>query len=142
MRIHTSLTREQIAGIKIEGVTMGNLSSHGSRTHKRAFEVGLSGSGLTGGRYGQADFKTAVWDEWGAWLNELYLLDRDARCGNRKHPIYADAADFHESTQYRFHGGFDMSRLCKRHKWEWVGGGYVECKREGCDAVRSNHVMA
>ena len=140
MRIHTKAFKPDLADIYVPGVSIANLSQHRSQTHAWAFEVALAGTGRQGGAYGNVDFVTATWDEWGVWLKHLYEIDPDARCGgNVKAPIYADRADFHICTAGRFRGGFDLTNQHRKHKWEPRGGGWHDCN---CGATRSGHVMA
>ena len=138
MRIHTSATRQQVESINVPGVTIGGITEHRSHTHQRAFEVGLAGSGREGGAYGRVPYVTATWDEWGVWLNRLYEIDPDARCGsNVKHPIYADRIDFRICTGGRF-DDLTLSNQHRKHKWEPRGDGFHDCH---CGATRSGHVM-
>lgn len=127
MRIHTSLDYVGMwEALKNSGapIHFENLELHGSRTHKHAFEVALSGSG---GRasFGR-DFDAATWDEWGAFFGALYDADPEARCGGSvKDPTYRDREHYHFLTGDRFQQNGTGSYLPKdthpRHNWRWLG---------------------
>lgn len=134
MRIHTSLTHSDLSLIHVAGVR-ADVTEHGSRTHGRAFEVKLSGTGYARntGRYGADPYdRTATWDEWGCWLDALFLLDPSARCGSARHPVYADRADFRVATGYRY-DDLDVADQHRRHRWNYQTDGSSEC---ACGAVR------
>jgi hypothetical protein len=67
----------------------------GSRSHKIAFSVRLSGSS----KYVMANLpdKAATYDEWGEFIAALFFNDEDAKIGN-----YKNAADFDLQTEHRF----------------------------------------
>lgn len=141
MRIHTSATRADLdAAARAAGVALAGLTEHGSRTHARAFEVRLSGSGNYGGQYGTLDHKNATWDEWGIFLAAVYEADADARCGgSAARPIYANADDYHWQTGERFLT-LTPGEQHKRHRWEYVGqlatGAWLHrCKGDACGAT-------
>lgn len=112
MRVHTNLTTTEMrdvlrasgAPIEYESVTR-----HRSKTHPRAFEVRLTGTGgrTNSGHSGAGDIESpaATWDEWGAFFGALYYADPAARSGGSAgRPVYADAVDFHQKTGGRFRG--------------------------------------
>lgn len=135
MRIHTSLTLSEMYAARLESGAPFHfevLTSHTSRTHARAFEVRLSGSGTlaNSGHYGAGDFDAATWDEWGAFFGALYERDQAARCGGtRNRPWYADADDYHLQTVDRFRPrALPDGRIVhlpedthKRHRWQADG---------------------
>lgn len=128
MRLHTSLTAGEVvlalgnarkAGEVHPSVRADSLSLHGSRTHKRAFEVQLGSSShevLDGeaNRYGLPQ-KTrrvrngkardgerkwsATYGEWGHFIAVVYEMDPKAVFAGS----YESREDFHEKTGYRFY---------------------------------------
>jgi len=119
MRIHTSLTDAQVRSLRPVSVTFERLTSHGSRSHVRAFDVLLAGSGNTGGQWGNsgkdgaAPYKAATWDEWGIFLGALFDADPAAKA-----TYYHDGADFHWQTGDRFRdGALTLAGQHLRHKW-------------------------
>lgn len=160
MRIHTSLTYRQMwEAAKASGapVDLETVTEYGSRTHERAFEVTLSGTGgrPNTGRYGAGgNYQTATWDEWGAFLGALYDADINARCGGSvKYPVYRDAEHYHFKTGSRFQPrmvGSAVSYLPAdthpRHQWDYQGswgdhgrGGFTCTK---CTATRPSWEQA
>lgn len=114
MRIHTNkLTlsglRECLAHAKASGKVTQDIefvveSSHGSRSHARAFDIQLGTydqhSGPTNSRHfkntgthGASHIWAATYDEWGHFLALVFLCDRDAKAGQ-----YEGHADFHKQT--------------------------------------------
>lgn len=144
MRLHTdTLTRFDLIAMAADGpINFERLSEHRSNSHKRAFEVKLSGSGThkNDGAYGaQTDVQAATYDEWGVFLGRLYDIDPALIVGTVKRPIYAGVNDFHYQTGERFDAdaGLTWDQQHKtRHAWrtDWDGGGWSrECK---CGAVQ------
>jgi hypothetical protein len=142
MRIHTNLTTEQMN--KIEPPPSAKIHAfvpHGSRTHPRAFEVILSGSSRFRGQYGQADFTTATWDEWGIYLGRLFAADPEARIPR----TYDDADHFHYITDGRYDVDNDppLTKLCPLHRWTHVNNDIPgrevtqECRKCGAILRRS-----
>ena len=109
MRIHTNEnTMSNIfAAARMARVDLDVLESYKSKTHDAAFEVILSGESRrrqnTGKSSRERNF-AATWDQWGVFLSFLFRIDPDMRCGDTKHPQYANAADFEEKTDNRFAG--------------------------------------
>lgn len=120
MRIHTSLQRSQIraaldhaieSGLVSRHVYFDRFTSHGTRSphHPHAFEVHLAtpiklpgekryrpNSGATG--YDTvAGLWAATYDEWGHFLNALFVADPTAKAGP-----YTGAYDFHHRTEDRY----------------------------------------
>lgn len=126
MRLHTDLLtesyiRDAISRIgaldrKHQPVAIGGLTTHGSRTKAKAFELQISGSSVTGGQYGSADFRTATWDEWGTVLGLLYAIDPEMIVGSPGKPVYENRYDFNLATFWRFYQG-KPDDPCLRHKW-------------------------
>jgi len=139
MRLHTDvLTRFDLIAMAADGpIAFEQLTEHGSRSHARAFEVKLTGSGThtNSGSYGaRTDVQAATWDEWGIFLGRLYDLDPQMLAGTPKRPIYAGLNDFHYQTGERFDPvrGITWEQQHKsRHAWrtDWDSGGWSrECK--------------
>lgn len=146
MRIHTSLNYRQMRDVaRVSGapVSFEKLEELGSRTHDRAFEVALSGTGGKPG-FARGDWQAATWDEWGAFFGALYDADIDARCGGSvEHPVYRDAEHFHFKTGSRFRNyaarGYLPTDTHARHLWEYTGNGFA-CKK--CTAARPHPIEA
>lgn len=116
MKIHSDiLTRgDFITAARRAGVTIVDLSEHGSKTRLRAFKFYISGSGVFGGQYGNASHKTATWDEWGIALAHLFDVDPFTHTGKGG---YVGAEDYHWQTGGRFKTlTADQQHL--RHRWE------------------------
>lgn len=135
MRIHTRLDRATIEqAARSAGAGLLRLSEHGSRSAPRAFEVILSGNGITGGQYGTLGGRSATWDEWGIFLGALYRRDAQAKAGP-----YLNAEHFEWSTGGRYDLAFTPACQHLRHKWARTGhvvtGSYAvsEC---ACGAVQ------
>lgn len=135
MRLHTSaLTDQDIrdaanhAGVQIE-----HIHKHGSRKRTHAWEVALSGSGVTGGQWGGGGYKSATWDEWGIFLGELYRRDAQMIAG----AAYQDAEHFRWVTTARYD---DLTPAGQhyRHRWDYQGavvtGSYWVYDCTGCGA--------
>lgn len=147
MRIHTSLTHWQMRqALQASGapIDFEVLEQHASRTHDRAFEVMLSG---TGGRpaFRNSDFQAATWDEWGAFFGALYTADPKARCGgSAKHPTYRDAEHYHFVTGERFRPRFDVAGegnylpidTHRLHRWTYGDGDTAGFHCTKCSATR------
>jgi hypothetical protein len=114
MRIHSSkITTQDIyhAAATSPGV-YAEVTTHGSRSHGRAFEVRLESNGTpdldgTSRRRrtnaGTSDVDrfilpyAASWSDWGRMLATLFDIDPEARC-----TYYANREDFHRQTVGRF----------------------------------------
>lgn len=123
MRIHTNtLTEADIRAMVPSTAYVGKLTTHGSRSHARAFDLNLGGSGRTGGQWGQTDGKAATWDEWGMFLAALYKADPNA-----KTPYYTSASHFHRVTGGRF---FTLKPDAQhfQHRWEYASPRYFTCR--------------
>lgn len=97
-----SVARSVFPGTSVE------VSAVGSRSHRRAFEVHMTGDGSTcrnrtnaGTRYGdhgtEAEY-SAGYAAWGWLVATLYDIDPDAVWGSAKNPIYGSKADFELKT--------------------------------------------
>ena len=139
MIIHSdTLTREDFyIAAQRAGVHVIKLDQHGSRSRQRAFTFALSGSGVNGGMYGNLDYPTATWDEWGIVLNHLFALEPTARVPR----VYESAEQFHWFTADRYRT-LTPGQQHKRHNWlsgdvngRSAGGAYhvQSCK---CGAFR------
>lgn len=135
MRIHTNAPAADMLTLRYLDGIGATWTEHGSRSHMRAFEVQLSGSGYArnSGTRGASSEKGATWDEWGIWLNKLFLLDPAARVGGTAaRPVYADRADFRECTGYRY-DDLKIGDQHRKHRWEYQRDGSFSCK---CGAAR------
>jgi hypothetical protein len=99
------------------GVTIDEISTHGSQTRKRAFKFYVLGSSShrpNQRNYGPDDY-AATWDEWGILLGHQFSVDPSAHTGRYG---YRSAEDFHDKTVYRFLPGFlTREQMHKQHKW-------------------------
>lgn len=141
MKIHTSATEEQVreAVRSVPGVRLHyGMGVTRSATHERAFDLRLEGSGGRNntGLYGAGDYNGATWDEWGAVLGAIFRADPKARMGGTlKHPIYADAENFHIITGERFANPGLPSDTHSRHQWDGTRDEFVCTHRAGCSAI-------
>jgi hypothetical protein len=102
MRIHTAATLEDVREAARIARAEIEVSEHRSRTHKRAFEVHLTGESKrrpNGGSYGAGTGYAATWDQWGVFLAHIFEVDSESKCR-----AYADSGDFYDRTNYRFEG--------------------------------------
>lgn len=145
MRIHTNelLWRDIRTAATTAGVTLLRDSEHKSRTHKRAFDVILSGNSPYRVHQGQnrrpdeeyfGDEKAASWDQWGIFLSLLFEADADL-----KTPYYASREEFHWRTSARFdRWDPEETQEHRQHRWEYqgtsAGGQYAVSACKGCDA--------
>lgn len=77
------------------------VKEHGSRSHKRAFEVRLvsySKEQGDGRRMQEPGRYSATYDEWGWFLSELYGRDPQMVCKG----AYVDSQDFDEKTGFTY----------------------------------------
>lgn len=140
MRIHTELNplpliqavNAAVGGtVQIVGHTV-----HKSHTHARGIELQLSGNGRTGGQYGNAANRSALWDEWGIALAAIFQKDMSARVAG----VYESGEHFAWATGNRFLSFgptaemlpvtmLTMADVHVKHRWlydgESVGGAYV-----------------
>jgi hypothetical protein len=106
VRIHTDL----LVDADFPGAAPAHIDvefeRHGSRKRTRAYEVRLStdtkvpGDGRrrpNSGRYGSAGGWAATYDEWGAFIAQLYSYDPEALIGP-----YTSERQFHEATHGRY----------------------------------------
>lgn len=117
MRLHTyTISRSDVLDAAARfGLTVPVLTEHGSRTHDHAFEIQLSGSSTRQAQSNQ--WNAATWDEWGAFMGDLYTRDPDARWGTSSWG-YADSADFDRKTCGRFRDGMPHDTH-PQHKWQY-----------------------
>lgn len=136
MRLHTVLTEEQMREARRHTqapISFAHLTRHGSNKRDHAFAVALNGSGGRNntGRYGAGDRNGATWDEWGAYLGAVYLLDPDMTCD-----AYPLLADFDEYTRGRFSEGVIPEDTHPRHQWRYqqASGIWTCAYKAGCSA--------
>lgn len=118
MRLHTDkVTPEDLTdAARAANVGLERSTRHGSRSRNHAFDVVLSGSGNSGGRYGQFYFKAATWDEWGIFLAHLYRVDPEMIAGPYKHNHEDEYESFDFLTGDRY-SDLRPADQHKRHKW-------------------------
>lgn len=106
MRLHSdTLTPKEIrtAVAAVDGVSIGGLTSHGSRSRNAAWELNLTGHGRSGGQWGNhSDRPTASWDDWGMVLHRLFDADPRMIVGTPGRPTYDGRDDFHAETVDRY----------------------------------------
>lgn len=99
MRIHTTADRLDVAtAARKAGIYLEKFNTHGSRSHRHAFEVIASGESphrINSGKFGHE--YAASWDQWGIFLAAIYAVDPTAKSW-----AYTDADDFHAKTGHRF----------------------------------------
>lgn len=137
MRIHSSvLTHDDFTNAAtLANVRVIKCDPKGSRSRAGAFDFALSGSGVNGGMYGNLDYPTATWDEWGIVLNHLFTVDPDARIPR----VYEDAEHFDFVTCGRY-SDLTPAECCKRHKWTFnhnIAGVYsvFDCNKCGSERI-------
>jgi hypothetical protein len=91
------------------------LTTHGSKTHERAYDIKLSGDSS---RYAQnQNYKAATFDQYGVFIEWLYRSD----------PLMStrDYFDYHHfvwTFEDRYAKIIDGTlKAHKQHKWEWNG---------------------
>lgn len=138
MRIHSDvLTRADFRdAAQRAGVGIVDLTEHGSRTRKGAFNLGLTGSSAYRTQWGPRDDQAATWDEWGIFLAHLFEVDPAAHCGKNS---YLSADHYHWSTGDRFRT-LTRAEQHKRHVWGihrglQGHGEYAENECSKCGAV-------
>lgn len=143
MRLHTDrITYEALARLAndLRGVHM-DISVHGSRSRRLAFEVKLTGNSPSrpnSGKHGADGFEldehAATWDEWGVIIARVFELDQRAFWGNAKRPVYGGAVDFHYQTATRFLSGEMPRDTHPRHTWRFDQVGVFTCTK--CSAKK------
>jgi hypothetical protein len=106
----------------------------GSRSRARAFEVGLSGSGISSGQRGGLDHRAATWDEWRITLAYLFRLDPAMHCGK----VYESEAHFVWATDGRYRHLTPAGQHI-RHRWKLLrhsATGVYFAQECNCGAVR------
>ena len=132
MKIHSSvLTAQDIhaatRAANMTGVNVFDLDTRGSRSRARSFLVKLSGT--SNHRIAMGGAQAATWDEWGMFINALFLTDPDAKVGQ-----YPTFEAFRESTCARF-DDLTADDQHKNHTWEPVEGQRRNrCTNEECEA--------
>lgn len=114
MKIHgDNLTTDIIENAAARaGVRVIKMDHRGSKTRQHAYEIALSGRGVHGGMYGNLDYPTALWDEWGIALAAIFEADPTAHAGK----VYESADHFHWVTGDRFRT-LTPSDVHLRHNW-------------------------
>jgi hypothetical protein len=90
--------REAFQEADIPHASLTIKGEHSSRSHRTAFEVRLTGDGISNGRKTQdgQDY-AATYDEWGEFISRLYDRDVTAKIGP-----YTSRADFQDRTGSRY----------------------------------------
>jgi hypothetical protein len=133
MKIHSNtLTTKDIWASTIATGMLGvhvddDIVVKGSRSRTRSFNVKLTGNSNhapNNGRSGGFDYgeKAASWDEWGIFINALFLVDPEAIVGQ-----YKSYADFKAYTCNRF-DTLDWADSHRQHKWVRPGDYTGTCK--------------
>lgn len=149
MRLHTDLILERHirdAAKRWAGVGIIRLDRHGSRKRDHAYEVQLSGNGVTGGMHGNHGYRMATWDEWGMVLAALYRIDTELIAGPYPHNHEGEYESFDWSTGDRYQW-LTPAQQHLRHRFDTVRivhtygliPGMVGCYQEQecrCAAVR------
>jgi hypothetical protein len=116
MRLHTNslewsdlykaLNSAKGKGLVASHIEFVTSSSHGSRTHNRAFEIQLgTDTKISGdkrryknsGQYGASNVYAATYDEWGWFIKELFTLDNELSFGH-----YKSFDDFNRMTENKY----------------------------------------
>lgn len=146
MRIHTDRPYEVVAAIheatrRLPGV-YATTKQHKSRSREAGIELRLEGNGypVNTGRSGAHQGTIgATWDEWGVVLAAIFEADPTAFAGTAKRPVYADRADYHHLTGYRFSPVEGLPEdTHKRHKWQYIGPRQFACGK--CSATIAYHI--
>ena len=118
MKIHSNtLTTKDIWAATIATGMLGvhvddDIVIKGSKSRTRSFNVKLTGNGE----------KAATWDEWGIFINALFLADPEAIVGQ-----YKSYADFKAYTCNRF-DTLDWAVAHTQHKWVRPGDYTGTCR--------------
>ena len=148
MRIHSDVLDnfDLYRAARVAGVTFVRFDEHGSRSHKRAWDIVLSGTSTHRTQAGGRQEFAATWDEWGMFFAYLFGQDEQMMAGNKSWG-YRDRADFDRKTDERFtdveavtrDGGTVEFRATlpadthPRHKWRGVGDNTQACTK--CSAI-------
>lgn len=112
----------------MRGVTLEKCDERGSRSRKRSFGVALRGNSTrkpnpgTGRNRPDEGEYAATWDEWGMFIQALYVADPDALIGQ-----YGKRHVFEEVTRLRFEE-LTAPLACAGHRWEYAGPMIQQCK--------------
>ncbi len=124
MKLHTdeiSMTSAIHVAAMQAGLSLGTsidaeVMRVGSRSHRYAYEVHMTGDGTTcrnrvnpGSAYGSDRGFSAGYAGWGWLMAELYDLDAAAVWGSVKNPVYASKQDFHAKTAWLFDTDLDLA---------------------------------
>lgn len=119
MRIHSDTLTESDFHDAMRAAAVGiyRLNRHGSKSRHHAFDVIFTGSGgRYGGGWGNTDYVSATWDEWGIALGVLFARDPAMTAPS----AYVDVDHFHWATGHRFEQpcGVTAAGQHRRHRWE------------------------
>lgn len=145
MKIHTDiLTHADIAEATraggMRGVYTESETKRGSRSRHHSFDVALRGTSTRRPNWGTGDRDTddgnaASWDEWGMFIQALFVKDPGAIIG-----MYDSPAAFYAYTGGRFEA-LTQPYQHPDHRWEYSPAlGYHECKF--CEAVMNRAAMS
>jgi hypothetical protein len=114
MKIHTSASAMHVIHAAQEvGVSVLDISKHGSRSRKHRLDIKLTGHSPY--RTMANDGQAASWDEWGMFIERVFRLDPDAIVG-----MYPDYDSFQMATYRRFD---DLTPAQAHHKHNWYAPG-------------------
>ena len=137
MRMHTDEPVAVQAAVRQAAAELGltiEMLQTGSRSRRAGLELRASGSGRSGGQWGNNGLgPSATWDEWGALLAAAFAADEGLTIPR----VYESAEHFQWATVGRFGGGMPRDAH-KQHRWGMAdiaaGGAYYVASCEGCTA--------
>lgn len=140
MKIHTDLTAADMENaLDNSGIVGASLLMQvkQSRSKARRFDIYFDAEPMNGRRLSQHydDGRQVVgitYDEWGLFINQIYLKDPTARVGP-----YKSREHFHDVTDYRFET-LTWEEQCPIHKFEPVGDNGFECQKCGHTKYRNS----
>lgn len=124
MKIHynTLTLRDIWTAARYAGVSIERDKYTGSTSHNGKVDIILSGSSTYNVNFSTMDVKAATWDEWGIFLNQLFMKDPTIVAGP-----YTSGELFHAITQNRFMY-LKPENQHKRHKWEFAAPSEFHCE--------------
>lgn len=107
------------------GADLVRNSMHGSRKRAQAFDVYLEGTSRrrpNGGSSGAGSGYAATWDQWGMFLDRLFMADDTLTIPR----AYEDRGDFDYRTSYRFTDGDVPEDMHGDHTFRFQGVPYCQ----------------
>jgi len=143
VKIHTNVltwraVHDATRAAGMQGVYLERCDERGSRTRARSFDVTLRGNSTRRpnpgtGRDRLEGEHAATWDEWGMFIEALYVADPDALVGD-----YGPRHVFDAATRLRFEE-LTAESACPGHVWKSGGPRMRECKK--CGALHDYAAM-